>query len=43
VIRIGTEADQAKLELLHKNLMKFGTIYNTVKAGTKLSGAIVAE
>lgn len=43
VIRIGTDADQSKLELLHKNLMKFGTIYNTVKTGTKLSGVIVAE
>lgn len=42
-IRIGTQADQAKLDLLHKNLMKFGTIYNTVKSGTKLSGSIVAE
>lgn len=43
VIRIGTNADQAKLELLHKNLMKFGTIYNTVKSGTKLSGVIIGE
>jgi uncharacterized OsmC-like protein len=43
VIRIGTDVDQAKLELLHKNLMKFGTIYNTVKTGTKLSGTIVAD
>lgn len=42
VIRVGTDADQAKLELLHKNLMKFGTIYNTVKSGTRLSGEIQA-
>lgn len=42
VIRIGTVADQGKLELLHKNLMKFGTIYNTVKSGTRLSGEIQA-
>jgi uncharacterized OsmC-like protein len=42
VIRIGTKADQAKLDLLHKNLMKFGTIYNTVKTGTRLSGEIQA-
>lgn len=41
-IFIGTTADQAKLELLHKNLMKFGTIYNTVKHGTKLNGTITA-
>jgi uncharacterized OsmC-like protein len=42
VITVGTESDQAKLELLHKNLMKFGTIYNTIKPGTNLSGSIVA-
>lgn len=42
VIRIGTIAEQAKLDLLHKNLMKFGTIYNTVKSGTRLSGDIHA-
>jgi uncharacterized OsmC-like protein len=40
VIRIGTKADQTKLDLLHKNLMKFGTIYNTVKASTRLEGQI---
>lgn len=42
LIIVGTAADQAKLELLHKNLMKFGTIYNTVKSGTRLSGEIKA-
>ena len=41
-ITVGTSADQAKLELLHKNLMKFGTIYNTVKSGTRLIGEIKA-
>lgn len=43
VITVGTSSDQAKLELLHKNLMKFGTIYNTVKSGTKLNGEIRAR
>jgi uncharacterized OsmC-like protein len=42
VITIGTSAEQGKLDLLHKNLMKFGTIYNTVKMGTRLSGEIKA-
>ncbi|MEY2694045.1 MAG: hypothetical protein RL142_393 [Actinomycetota bacterium] len=42
VVRIETKADQKKLDLLHKNLMKFGTIYNTVKSGTRLSGEIRA-
>lgn len=34
-----TETD-SKLELLHKNLLKFGTIYNTLKAGTAITGRI---
>lgn len=42
LVRIGTSADQAKLDLLHKNLMKFGTIYNTVKTGTQLTGEVVS-
>lgn len=42
LIRLSTSADQSKHDLLHKNLMKFGTIYNTVKSGTNLSGIIVA-
>lgn len=42
LITVGTSADQGKLDLLHKNLMKFGTIYNTVKSGTNLSGEIRA-
>jgi uncharacterized OsmC-like protein len=39
---VSTEAEQSKLDLLHKNLMKHGTIYNTVKAGTNLSGTVTA-
>jgi hypothetical protein len=40
VVTIGTSAGQDKLDLLHKNLIKFGTIFNTVKSGTKLSGEV---
>ena len=40
VIRVTTDAPEHKLELLHKNLQKQGTIYNTVRLGTDLSGAI---
>lgn len=43
VVSIGTTADEAKLELLHKNLMKFGTIFNTVKSGTRLTGSVIAR
>lgn len=34
--------DVGKLELLHKNVRKFGTISNTVSAGTNLHGTFVA-
>ena len=40
VLRVATDEPDARLELLHKNLQKFGTIYNTVKAGTSLNGVI---
>lgn len=40
IIRIVTDEPDSKLELLHKNLQKQGTIYNTVKLGTNLSGVI---
>lgn len=43
LVRIDSQADQNKLDLLHKNLMKFGTIYNTIKSGTDLSGQVVAK
>jgi uncharacterized OsmC-like protein len=42
VVTIGTDADQGKLDLLHKNIERHGTIYNTVKSGTSLSGKVVA-
>jgi uncharacterized OsmC-like protein len=41
-VLVDTQADQSKLDLLHKNLIKFGTIYNTIKAGTELTGTVVA-
>lgn len=42
VVRLTTESNQGKLDLLHKNLMKFGTIFNTVKSGTRLEGRVIA-
>jgi uncharacterized OsmC-like protein len=43
LVRIETEADRNKLDLIHKNLMKFGTIYNTIRSGTTLTGEVVAK
>lgn len=40
LITVDTDESDSKLELLHKNLQKQGTIYNTVKLGTKLTGSI---
>lgn len=42
-ITIDTEEDDHRLELLHKNIKQFGTVYNTVLAGTLLSGTITRK
>ncbi len=40
VLTVTTDETDERLALLHQNLMKFGTIYNTVAAGTDLAGEI---
>jgi uncharacterized OsmC-like protein len=40
-ILIDTDESDHRLDLLHDNVKKFGTIYNTVAAGTQLSGALL--
>jgi uncharacterized OsmC-like protein len=37
-ILIGTDEPERELELLHENVRKFGTVFNTVAPGTALSG-----
>lgn len=39
-IRIRTEEPDKRLALLHTNIEKYGTIYNTLKASTSLNGRI---
>lgn len=39
-IIVDTDETDARLALLHKNLQKFGTIYNTLAGTTDLSGNI---
>jgi len=39
-IIIDTNEDDHRLELLHKNIKQYGTVYNTVLPGTDLSGKI---
>jgi len=40
VISVDTDENEHKLELMHENIRKYGTIYNTVGAGTELSGIL---
>jgi len=37
---VDTDEDDRRLDLLHLNVRKFGTISNTVAAATKLEGVI---
>ncbi|WP_316160002.1 MULTISPECIES: OsmC family protein [unclassified Bradyrhizobium] len=37
---VDTDEDDRRLELLHQNVRKYGTISNTVAAATKLQGVI---
>jgi uncharacterized OsmC-like protein len=39
-IIVDTDESDDRLELLHKNVKKYGTVFNTVSAGTKLNGVL---
>lgn len=39
-IIVDTDETDRRLELLHENVQKFGTVFNTVAPGTKLSGVL---
>lgn len=41
VIHISSEDEKLNLKLLHRNLQKFGTIYNTLKEVCEVSGELV--
>ena len=41
-VRVVTDEPAARLELLHKNIRKFGTITNTLAAACQLTGEIEA-
>ena len=40
VILVDTDETDHRLELLHENVRKFGTVFNTVAPGTELSRTI---
>lgn len=39
-IVVDTDEPERKLELLHENVRRYGTVFNTVAPGTTLSGAL---
>lgn len=39
-ILIDTDENDRKLELMHDNIRKYGTVYNTVAPGTELTGTL---
>ncbi len=39
-ILVDTDESNARLSLLHQNVQKYGTVYNTVAPGTELSGTV---
>ncbi len=39
-IVVDTDETDARLDLLHRNLQKYGTIYNTLAGATELTGTI---
>ena len=40
VLRVATDESDHRLELLHRNLKQYGTVYNTLAQGCELSGTI---
>ena len=41
-VRVVTDEEPRRLELLHRNLSQFGTIYNTLAASCDVHGTVVA-
>ena len=39
-LQVESDMDESKLNLLHKNILKFGTITNTLAKATELNGTI---
>ena len=39
-IIVDTDENERRLELLHDNVKKYGTVFNTIAPGTQLSGVL---
>ena len=42
-MEVDTDEPEHRLALLHENVKKYGTVFNTVAAGTDLSGVLVRK
>jgi uncharacterized OsmC-like protein len=42
-LRVETDEPERRVELLHRNILNFGTITNTLAAACELSGELIAE
>jgi hypothetical protein len=42
-IIVDTDETDQRLNLLHENVKKYGTVFNTVSPGTDLSGVLVRK
>lgn len=43
IIRVDTDENDHRLALLHDNVKKFGTVFNTVSPGTELNGELIRK
>lgn len=43
VLRVTTSEPPSQVDLLHRNIRKFGTIFNTIASACQVSGEIIAE
>ena len=42
-LRVTTDEDERRLALLHRNLQKHGTVFNTLAAACEIEGELIAE
>jgi uncharacterized OsmC-like protein len=42
-MRIGTDEPQRRIDLIHRNLQRFGTVYNTLAAVCEVHGTVEAK
>jgi uncharacterized OsmC-like protein len=42
-LRVTTNEEASRVELLHHNLKRFGTVYNTLSADCDVSGEVIAQ